>query len=40
MAFQLQIADAAMMIDTAHFHAYRAADDVETQRLGASIRIC
>ena len=29
VAFQLQIADAAMMIDTAHFHAYRAADDVD-----------
>jgi len=29
VAFQLQLADAAMMIDTAHFHAYRAADDVE-----------
>jgi alkylation response protein AidB-like acyl-CoA dehydrogenase len=29
VAFQLQLADAAMMIDTAHFHAYRAADDVD-----------
>ena len=29
VAFQLQIADAALMIDTAHFHAYRAADDVD-----------
>jgi alkylation response protein AidB-like acyl-CoA dehydrogenase len=29
VAFQLQIAEAAMMIDTAHFHAYRAADDVD-----------
>jgi len=28
-AFQLQIAEAAMMIDTAHLHAYRAADDVD-----------
>lgn len=30
VAFQLQIARAAMMIDTAHLHAYRAADDVDT----------
>jgi alkylation response protein AidB-like acyl-CoA dehydrogenase len=29
VAFQLQLADAAMMIDTAHFHAYRAADDID-----------
>jgi alkylation response protein AidB-like acyl-CoA dehydrogenase len=29
VAFQLQLADAALMIDTAHFHAYRAADDVD-----------
>jgi alkylation response protein AidB-like acyl-CoA dehydrogenase len=29
VAFQLQVAEAAMMIDTAHFHAYRAADDVD-----------
>ena len=29
VAFQLQVADAALMIDTAHFHAYRAADDVD-----------
>jgi alkylation response protein AidB-like acyl-CoA dehydrogenase len=29
VAFQLQIAEAALMIDTAHFHAYRAADDVD-----------
>jgi alkylation response protein AidB-like acyl-CoA dehydrogenase len=28
-AFQLQVADAAMKIDTAHLHAYRAADDVD-----------
>jgi 3-hydroxy-9,10-secoandrosta-1,3,5(10)-triene-9,17-dione monooxygenase len=28
-AFQLQIAEAAMKIDTAHLHAYRAADDVD-----------
>ena len=30
VAFQLQIADAALMIDTAHFHAYRAADDIDS----------
>jgi alkylation response protein AidB-like acyl-CoA dehydrogenase len=30
VGFQLQVAEAAMMIDTAHFHAYRAADDVDT----------
>jgi alkylation response protein AidB-like acyl-CoA dehydrogenase len=29
VAFQLQIAEAALMIDTAHFHAHRAADDVD-----------
>jgi alkylation response protein AidB-like acyl-CoA dehydrogenase len=29
VGFQLQVAEAAMMIDTAHFHAYRAADDVD-----------
>jgi len=29
VAFQLQIAEAAMMIDTAHLHAYRAADDLD-----------
>jgi alkylation response protein AidB-like acyl-CoA dehydrogenase len=29
VGFQLQIAEAAMMIDTAHLHAYRAADDVD-----------
>jgi alkylation response protein AidB-like acyl-CoA dehydrogenase len=29
VAFQLQIAEAALMIDTAHFHAYRAADDID-----------
>jgi alkylation response protein AidB-like acyl-CoA dehydrogenase len=29
VAFQLQVADAAMMIDTAHLHAYRAADDID-----------
>ena len=30
VAFQLQIAEAAMMIDTAHLHAYRASDDVDS----------
>ena len=34
VAFQLQVAEAAMMIDTAHFHAYRAADDID----GAAVR--
>ncbi|MFJ5774619.1 hypothetical protein [Streptomyces sp. NPDC093094] len=29
VTFQNQIAQAAMMIDTAHLHAYRAADDIE-----------
>jgi alkylation response protein AidB-like acyl-CoA dehydrogenase len=29
VAFQLQVAEAALMIDTAHFHAYRAADDID-----------
>ena len=29
VAFQLQVAEAALMIDTAHMHAYRAADDVD-----------
>jgi alkylation response protein AidB-like acyl-CoA dehydrogenase len=29
VGFQLQLAEAAMMIDTAHFHAYRAADDID-----------
>lgn len=29
-AFQLQIAEAALMIDTAHLHAYRAATDIDT----------
>ena len=28
-AFQLQLAEAALMIDTAHLHAYRAADDID-----------
>lgn len=30
VAFQMQIAEAAMLIDTAHLHAYRAADDIDT----------
>lgn len=30
VAFQLQLAKAAMLIDTAHLHAYRAAEDIET----------
>lgn len=29
VGFQLQIAEAAMEIDTAHLHAYRAADDID-----------
>ncbi|WP_218508281.1 hypothetical protein [Variovorax sp. dw_308] len=29
VAFQMQIAEAAMKIDTAHLHAYRAAEDIE-----------
>ncbi|WTW99350.1 acyl-CoA dehydrogenase family protein [Streptomycetaceae bacterium NBC_01309] len=29
VAFQLQLAQAAMMIDTAHLHAYRAADGID-----------
>ncbi len=29
VGFQLQVAEAAMMIDTAHLHAYRAADNVD-----------
>ena len=29
VAFQLQIAEAALKIDTAHLHAYRAADDID-----------
>jgi alkylation response protein AidB-like acyl-CoA dehydrogenase len=29
VAFQLQLARAAMMIDSAHLHAYRAADDID-----------
>ncbi|WP_410575395.1 acyl-CoA dehydrogenase family protein [Amycolatopsis sp. cmx-4-61] len=30
VAFQLQLAEAAMRIDTAHLHAYRAADDIDS----------
>ena len=30
VAFQMQMAEAAMLIDTAHLHAYRAADDIDT----------
>jgi hypothetical protein len=29
VVFQLQLAEAAMLIDTAHLHAYRAADDID-----------
>ena len=29
VAFQLQLAEAALLIDTAHLHAYRAADDID-----------
>ncbi len=29
-AFQLQVADAATLIDTAHLHVYRAADDIDS----------
>jgi alkylation response protein AidB-like acyl-CoA dehydrogenase len=29
VAFQLQLAEAAMRIDTAHLHAYRSADDID-----------
>lgn len=32
-AFQLQIAEAAMLIDTAHLHAYRAAADIDNAAL-------
>jgi alkylation response protein AidB-like acyl-CoA dehydrogenase len=34
VAFQLQLAEAAMMIDTAHLHAYRAADDIDQAAAG------
>jgi alkylation response protein AidB-like acyl-CoA dehydrogenase len=30
VAFQLQIAEAAMLIDTAHLHAHRAAEDIDS----------
>ena len=30
VAFQLQLAEAALLIDTAHLHAYRAADDIDS----------
>ncbi|GAB3569338.1 acyl-CoA dehydrogenase family protein [Amycolatopsis endophytica] len=30
VGFQLQLAEAAMRIETAHLHAYRAADDIDT----------
>jgi alkylation response protein AidB-like acyl-CoA dehydrogenase len=30
VGFQLQLAEAAMLIDTAHLHAYRAADDIDS----------
>ncbi|MGC0421023.1 acyl-CoA dehydrogenase family protein [Embleya sp. AB8] len=29
VAFQLQLAEAALLLDTAHLHAYRAADDID-----------
>ncbi|MGW4525491.1 acyl-CoA dehydrogenase family protein [Amycolatopsis sp. NPDC004378] len=35
VAFQLQLAEAAMRIDTAHLHAYRAADDIDAGSAGA-----
>ncbi|MEU8636470.1 acyl-CoA dehydrogenase family protein [Amycolatopsis sp. NPDC048633] len=34
VAFQLQLAEAAMRIDTAHLHAHRAADDIDTASAG------
>ncbi|MEV7043564.1 acyl-CoA dehydrogenase family protein [Amycolatopsis sp. NPDC051061] len=34
VAFQLQLAEAAMRIDTAHLHAYRAADDIDAASAG------
>jgi alkylation response protein AidB-like acyl-CoA dehydrogenase len=36
VAFQLQLAEAAMRIDTAHLHAYRAADDIDTAAANGS----
>ncbi len=35
-AFQLQIAEAALLIDTAHLHAYRAAADIDNAAAGGS----
>ena len=37
VAFQLQLAEAAMLIDTAHLHAYRAADDIDRADTGWAI---
>ncbi len=34
MGFQLQIAEAARLIDTAHLHAYRAADEIDAAAAG------
>jgi alkylation response protein AidB-like acyl-CoA dehydrogenase len=34
VAFQLQLAQAALMIDTAYLHAYRAADDIDRAAAG------
>ncbi len=40
VAFQLQLAEAAMMIDTAQLHAYRAADDIDNAAAsGASLDV-
>lgn len=36
VAFQLQLAEAAMMVDTAHLHAYRAADDIDRAAMHGS----
>jgi alkylation response protein AidB-like acyl-CoA dehydrogenase len=36
----LQVAEAAMMVDTAHFHAYARGGDVDTAPCAAFIRIC
>ena len=36
VAFQLQLAEAATLIDTAHLHAYRAADDIDRAAAGGS----
>ncbi len=35
-AFQLQLAEAAMLIDTAHLHAYRAADQIDDAAVSGS----